>query len=378
MLEYSVISFFMQTESFIEFLEAYSLYNFLLSFNGFVVILSVFLIFISKSLIRFLDTTDLEKKHISEEDEKQIQKKLHFFRVFNIFIFFVYFISLWIELNFINNFSKILIISLILYIANAWCVKKILLFYGDEVEISWEKYFKKWYKASFFSFLTQTTFSVIAFFLIVEILWIDNYLQLWWIIAWIIAFFGFTSAVWAPDVISGIIILHNDRIQIWNVVFIKELGLHAWVKRISLTEIKLVDLVYSHSILIRPSVFRNYTIENLSTGIIWKKSHFKRNIEIQISYENTQKQVEDLCNSAYENMLSKINESEKKYFNLDAEITLDIKNFENDAVLYKLQYEITSPFYIVKAEQLFNSYLKLAQEKHKISFSTPKLIDLQK
>jgi hypothetical protein len=84
----------MQTESFIEFLEAYSLYNFLLSFNGFVVILSVFLIFISKSLIRFLDTTDLEKKHISEEDEKQIQKKLHFFRVFNIFIFFVYFISL--------------------------------------------------------------------------------------------------------------------------------------------------------------------------------------------------------------------------------------------------------------------------------------------
>jgi hypothetical protein len=77
-------------------------------------------------------------------------------------------------------------------------------------------------------------------------------------------------------------------------------------------------------------------------------------------------------------MLSKINESEKKYFNLDAEITLDIKNFENDAVLYKLQYEITSPFYIVKAEQLFNSYLKLAQEKHKISFSTPKLIDLQK
>lgn len=309
--------------------------------------------------------------------KKIYKKKVHFLRLLSVFIFAIYFLTLWVSLDFLNNFIKVLFIILFIYILNSWCVKRILIFYWDEVEISWEKYFRKWYKASFFSFLTQTIFFGIGFFLAIETLGVDNYLQLWGIIAWVIAFFGFTATVRAPDVISWIIILHNDRIQIWNVVYIKELWVYAWVKRISLTEIKLIDLRYSHPILIRPSKFRSYMIENLSVGIIGKKTSYPRNINIHVWYGIKQTQLEQLCEDAYTHMIEELQESEKKYFPQETKNTLEIEAFWDDAVEYTFIYHITSPFYLIKSEQILNKYLKKSQEKFHISFSTPKLIDIQ-
>ena len=352
--------------------------NLIFNFNFFIIFVSCFIFIFSKKIIWFLDTTDLEKKHISDDDEKNIKKKIRFLHLINIFIIANYFLTLLTELDFLNSFIKVLFIILFMYITNAWCVKKILMYYGDEVEISWEKFFRKWYKASFFSFLTQSVFIIIWFFLSIETLWINNYLQIGGIIAWVIAFFGFTATVWAPDVIAGIIILHNDRLQVGNVIRIKELWVYGWIKKISLSEIKLIDLTYSHPIYFRPANFRNYTIENLSAGIVWKKTVFTRIIEIKVNYEVEKEVIEDLCNDAYSSMLSLLSETEKKYFPLDSNCQVEIQSFWDNAVIYKLTYHINSPFFIIKAEQLFNRYLQIAQKKHKINFATPRLIDIQK
>ena len=348
-------------------------------FDIFIVIVSAFIFIFSRKIIGFLDTTDIEKKHINEDDTKNIIKKVHFLHLINIFIIVTYFLTTFnSEVEILNNIIKVLFIVLFIYIINAWATKKILLYYGNEIEISWEKFFKKWYKASFFSLLTQTVFFIIGFFLTVETLWIDNYLQIWWIIAWFIAFFGFTAPVWAPDVIAWIIILHNDRVQIWNVIYIEELNMYAWVKKISLSEIKLIDLAHSHPILMRPSKFRWHKIENLSAWIVWKKTHLTRILIIKVGYENTQDSIIKLCQQAYTNMYENLDEWNKKMFLEKKEIHVEIWDFWDHAVHYKLFYEISSPFYILKASHIFNKYLKLEQEKSWIIFATPQLINVQK
>ena len=77
-------------------------------------------------------------------------------------------------------------------------------------------------------------------------------------------------------------------------------------------------------------------------------------------------------------MLSTVTDTEKKYFSAESSCQIEIQSFWDHAVIYKIIYQINSPFFLIKAEQLFNKHLQIAQRKHKISFATPTLIDLQK
>jgi hypothetical protein len=52
---------------------------------------------------------------------------------------------------------------------------------------------------------------------------------------------------------------------------------------------------------------------------------------------------------------------------------VQIKDFGDFAVVYQLIYEITNPFYIIRANRLLNVYLQKAQKKFNIEFSTPEL-----
>jgi hypothetical protein len=66
------------------------------------------------------------------------------------------------------------------------------------------------------------------------------------------------------------------------------------------------------------------------------------------------------------------------YFWDDKYLSLEIDDFANYAVKYKLFYSITSPFYIFKAERLYNQYLFKHQHINSLYFSTPDLINLEK
>jgi len=355
-----------------------------LSFNTFVFLVNFIILILSKQILEYLDTSDLEWKSINGYQENMLKRKRKFLLIINTLIFVWYIISLFLKLEAINTFIKILVVILFAFIINWFLVRWVVALYWEKIEVNWESYIKKWYKTKIFSILTIILVIIVTFYAIIDIAGYQNWLQNGWFIGWLLAFLWFTAPVWAMDMFSSILLLHSGKVDLWDVVEFKIDGVkkYAFIKYINLSEVVLVDLVYNTPIIFRPSEFRNLRIINWSRNIVWDKSKsILQIIKAKISYDVDLEQVKELYSYVIKNMLEDIKwKTEEKYFpeNLLEKITVQIEDFWDFAVIYQLIYEITSSFYIVKANRLLNIYLQKAQKKYAIDFSTPDLFVEQK
>lgn len=349
-------------------------------FYVFIILLNLIIFIFSNPIINFLDTSSLEKKKIGEKEKGKIAKKIKFLRLVIALMLWAYILTLIFKANFLNHVILTLFIIVIAYIVNSWIFKRMLLFYWEEIEVSGDTYFRRDYKIDIFSLMVNIITTLFVIFAIFRVFEIDSILQSGWVIAWILAFLWFTAPVWAPDLVAGVSMLHHDEVEVWHVVQIEELNFLGWVKNLSLTEVKLIDLVKGNPIIIRPSKFREYKVENLSLWVVNKRLKLPQYIEAKIDYKYTLYEVEQVFFNAWENMFESLSadSSERKYFTDEPKLSVDVINFWDNAVKYKFTYDITSPFYIVKAQLLLNKYLQEAQKKYKISFSTPQLINVEK
>ena len=96
----------------------------------------------------------------------------------------------------------------------------------------------------------------------------------------------------------------------------KDKDLLAWVKNISLSGVKLIDLVYYNPIIMRTSKFRELQVENLSRGVTSKKSIILQIIDIKVDYKHRVEEVQKVCQGAFDEMIESfaVNISSGKYF----------------------------------------------------------------
>lgn len=329
-------------------------------------------------------------RFVLEKDIKTVsqQKRLHdisskryiFYQViFILSIIVVYIASLVFSIDILRK-VLILIFSIVaIQICILFVNKKILQFYGEEIEVSWQKYFRKGYEANLYALLANGVGWIIGVYVCIKIFEIDTFVQIWGLWAGILAFMWFTAPVWAIDMIAGIILLQSKNYAIGNVYYIEESKNYIWIKNISLTEVKCIDLRFWHPLIYRPSQFRNLTLKNISQGIQGKSSKILREIDIHISYSTDINDVRQLCYDAYEEMLQFLNSpTETNYFWDDGYVSLEIAQFWDYAVGYKLFYTLTSWFYIFKAERIFHEFLLKHQVKNNIFFATPDLLSIKK
>lgn len=333
---------------------------------------------------RYLLRANIEKKeHNKNNDEKQLKQshKKQDLYVYGVIFFTTctYFAALFFQIGILQNIVTFVFSLSTLYLISLFFQRKILLIYGEEVEVSGQQYFKKWYKVSIFSLFVNVVAIIIGLFLLIKIFNIDSLVEIGGLWAGILAFMWFTAPVWALDMIAWIILLQSKNFETGNVYYIYEQQMYVWIKTISLTEVKCIDLRYGNPIMFRPSQFRNLTLKNLSHWISWKSSKILREKELFVDYSFSKEQIEKVCYPAFDQMLKELETNDAtNYFGDDHYISLEIDDFSNYAVKYKLFYTITSPFYIFKAERLFNEYLFRHQQDNNIYFSTPDLLQLEK
>ena len=330
---------------------------------------------ISRSLLN----SDIEKKEHGASDMKKLRAQNFILYWFIISISLVYIVSLFLDIEILENVLQFSFSISTIYILSLIVQRKILLLYGREVEVSGQKYFKKGYKVSLFSLFVNVFTFLVGIFLCIKIFELDSLLEIGWLWAWILAFMWFTAPVWALDMIAGIILLQSKNFETWNVFYIYERDLYIWVKSISLTEVKCIDLRTGNPIMFRPSKFRNLSLKNLSQWISGKTSKILRDITIHIDYKQDFEVLQKLCYESFDTLQVDLLTPEKiNYFWEEAFRSLEIEKFWDYAVSYKMFYTITSPFYIFKAERLLNEYLLKMQKKYDIYFSTPDLLKIQK
>ncbi len=346
-------------------------------FYALIVFINVIIFIFSWWIVNFLDTASIEKKKLWDKEKEKIRKKKIFLRFISTLMLCAYVITLVINAELFNDIILSLFIILVAYIVHAWTLKRLLLFYWEEVEISGSKYVRRDYKINIFTLIINFIVFVIVIISIFKVFEIDSLLQSGGIIAWILAFLWFTAPVWAADLVAWISMLHHDQIEIGNVVEIKEEWILAWVKNISLSEVKLIDLALGHPIVFRPSRFRELKVENLSLWVAWKRSKIPQFIDAYVSYKEKLEDVEKVFFDSWDAMLENIavDSIQRKYFIENSIKRVEIVKFWDFAVQYRFYYDISSPFYIIKAERLLNKYLQFYQKELWIDFSTPKLLE---
>lgn len=110
----------------------------------------------------------------------------------------------------------------------------------------------------------------------------DSLLETTGIFGILIAFLAFTSNIWAPDIISGLIILNSQSIEDGDVVTIDGHENEYVISRVTLIYVILYDIRNNHRTLMRNSQFTNNRVDNLSR--VASTSGIRQGLSYKIGY----------------------------------------------------------------------------------------------
>lgn len=155
------------------------------------------------------------------------------------------------------------------------------------------------YRSRSFSLCARLVLSVILVMIVAHGLEADDVLRTSGLIAALLVVIGFSQSAWAPDYISGLLILYSEIYKEGDTLklldgdqpFIGE------VYRIKAFHTEMLSVVDNHRVLIRNSRMREYTIHNLSKFA--SARGLRERLSFKIGYDTPDKQVDAMFRAAF-------------------------------------------------------------------------------
>lgn len=175
-----------------------------------------------------------------------------------------------------------------------------------------------------------------------------------------------TQASWAPDIISGLIILNSHFCEDGDVIQFNMDGREtvASIFKTKLFHTECLDLANNHRVMIRNAKLRDFGIQNLSRFA--SARGLRECLLFNIDYKHSEQEVTAMINRAFKQIddLEGLREDQH-----------DTEVFVNDtgdyAVTWAVYYYIKDIKRLLKIRQLFRSYILAESIKSNISLATP-------
>ncbi len=194
--------------------------------------------------------------------------KVRIFRSVNVLVFILHFLGLFLirvntgfESYFINIGYTIMVIYGAMLLYNLLCAQSRKRFGKqrtfDDKKVYLETYSSRMVDLFFLVFIVLTAIYILI------LIWNA---QEWFtgIYGILAAFLAFTSSIWAPDIISGLIILNTEILEDGDVVLIDGHKNEYVIGRVTLIYVVLYDIRNNNRTLMRNSQFTESRIDNLS------------------------------------------------------------------------------------------------------------------
>ncbi|WP_045857481.1 mechanosensitive ion channel family protein [Teredinibacter purpureus] len=136
--------------------------------------------------------------------------------------------------------------------------------FGNEKVIDDKKVYIDTYSTRLVDLLCLSFIIIFTIYALIKIWGADSMLETTGIFGIVAAFLAFTSASWAPDIISGLIVLNTRILQDGDVVVVDGYPDEYVISKVTLIYIVLYDIRNNHRTLIRNSQFIKSKIDNLS------------------------------------------------------------------------------------------------------------------
>ena len=151
--------------------------------------------------------------------------------------------------------------SLLLYSIMSFLVLKK---FGMEKELDEKKLFVETYSSRLVDIVLLIMIVISSIYALIVIWGANSLLETTGIFGIIFAFLAFTSSVWAPDIISGLIILNTQMLEDGDVVVVDGYSDEYIINKVSFIYIILYDIRNNHRTLVKNSRFIQSKIDNLS------------------------------------------------------------------------------------------------------------------
>lgn len=234
---------------------------------------------------------------------EKFKLRVQIFRALNIFIILSYgYSQFYLDSNSSSIGIKLVSIGVIIYAS--FLSKQLMAYwirqhYGKKREVEGKQQSLETYTSRLLSLLTGVVIFVIALLAIVNVLEFNSLLQAGGVIGIIGVFLALTQNAWAPDIISGLIFLHNRIIEEGDVIEFNDgdciLGV---VYKTKIFHTEILNLVNNHRIMVKNARLREFTIHNLSKFASAKG--LREKLSFKIGYDVEPNQVKAMFLEAEE------------------------------------------------------------------------------
>lgn len=175
-----------------------------------------------------------------------------------------------------------------------------------------------------------------------------------------------TQASWAPDIISGLIILNSKFCEDGDIIQFNMDGREtvASIFKTKLFHTECLDLANNHRVMIRNAKLRDFGIQNLSRFA--SARGLRERLLFNIDYKHSQQEVSNMINRAFERIDELEGSREDQH-----DVELLVYDTGDYAVTWAVYYYIKDIRRILKIRQLFRSYILEESIKSNISLATP-------
>ncbi len=224
------------------------------------------------------------------------------------------------------------------------------------------------YSSRGLSLLTGTFISIIALIIILKIIGLNSWLEASGVLGIIGLFLAMTQATWAPDILSGLIILNSRLCEEGDVVQLHKdnRDIIVSVFKTKLCHTEFLELANNHRLMIRNAKLRDCTLHNLSRFASARGA--RECLTFNIGYEHNQESVTAMFKRAF-TLLDTIEDAREEQFDPEVRV-LDTGDY---AVTWGVYYYIKDVKSLLASRQIIRSYILQESIVSKIDLSTPLL-----
>ena len=263
---------------------------------------------------------------------------------------------------------SILLIIYLSYLSVHLIGRFVRLRYGRPVQtVGSEPRIADTYASRALSIFISVFIGIMALISIIRLAGFSSLLEAGGVIGFVGVFLALTQGAWAPDIISGLVILNSKMFKERDVIKITDSGedMLAIVYRTMAFHTELLNLVDNHRVMIRNSKIREQTIHNLSRYA--SARGLRETLLFKIGYDVSSVQVRDMFESAFQEAVKDADIPIEEQYPLEVRL----KDTGDHAIEWSVHYYTKDELSLIKTRQLFREKILEASIASGISLSTP-------
>ena len=349
---------------------ALSYFQYLSSAQAILISLNLSLLILAKPLFRLV----LRGTQVSEEELFSRRAFLVLQRANWISLICVVLYAVILPLNQEFGFTKVLSVLMIISCANLFDSLLdifILQRFGRKKRADDQEVYVETYRSRLVSLMITAMIGVISILLIIKVIGFESLLETGGVIGFIGVLLALTQGAWAPDIISGLIILNTQILEEGDVIeFVSSRRVIGVVFKTKIFHTELLDLTSNHRVMIPNVQLRQSSVLNLSKFASAKG--LRERLTFKIGYNVRQSEVHQLFKEVFE--LAKLDTDIRINDLHDLEVR--VLNAGDYAIEWGVFYYLKDVRSVLSTRHHLTALIAKKSEERGISLATPILYQI--